>query len=261
MPWHGRARWVLVGALLVLLVARLALAQRSDPSLQRVQQAGVLVVALDASYPPFETTDGNGNFSGFDVAVAEEIARRLGLSVRFANIAFDSLYDALTGRRADVVISCLRYEAERTRDVIYTPSYFDAGQMLIVRAGEAIAGAADLAGRTVGVEWATEGEIEAQKLARKTPGLRVQSFAAMAEAIAALRAGVVAAVATDHVSARELCSGQTDLRLLLPPFAPDPLVIAGHSADRRLMAEVSRIVRAMQGDGTLDLLAERHLVQ
>ena len=257
----ARLRIMLVLVLLAILIARIALANRSDPSLQRVQQAGVLIVALDASYPPFETTDGQGNFSGFDVAVAQEIAQRLGVDVQFANIAFDNLYDALTSRRADIVVSGLRYEAERTRDVIYTTSYFDAGQVLIVRTGDTINEPADLAGQTVAVEWAAEGDIEAQKLAKKTAGMRVQQYDTQAEALAALRSGAVAAAVTDHVSALELSKGQPDLRLLAPPFAPDPLVIAGHIADRTLMSEVNRLIKAMQAEGVVSRLVLLHLAQ
>lgn len=244
-----RLRGALVVLLLAILIARIALANRPDHSLQRVQQAGVLVVALDASYPPFETTDGQGNFGGFDVAVAQEIARRLGVTAQFANIAFDSLYDTLASRRADVVVSGLRYEAERTRDVIYTPPYFDAGQVLLVRQGGAVNAPADLAGQTVAVEWASEGEIAAQKLAKKTAGMQLRIYQSPEEALAALRAGAVVAVVADHVSALELAYGQPSLRLLWPPFAPDPLVIAGRAGDRRLMAEVSRIIKAMQEEG------------
>lgn len=256
-----RLRIAAAVCLLAILAVRIILANRADPSLQRVRQAGVLIVALDASYPPFETTDGQGNFGGFDVAVAHEIARRLGVQAQFANISFDSLYDALASRRADVVISGLRYEAERTRDVIYTPSYFDAGQVFMVRGDGRIAKPADLAGQTVAVEWASEGEIEARKLAKTVSGMQVQTFETQKDGLAALRSGAAAAAVADHVSALELTLGQPDLRLLWPPFAPDPLVMAGHTADRTLMAEMSRIVRAMQEEGLADRLMREQLAQ
>lgn len=248
---------LLAALLLALFILRIALGGEEDASLQRVQQAGVLIVAFDASYPPFETTDGQGNFSGFDAGLAQEIARRLGVQAQFANISFDSLYDALTGRKADVVISGLRYEAERTRDVFYTISYFDAGQALVVRAASPISKTADLAGRRVAVELASEGEIEAQKLAAKTAGMQLQEYANPADELVALRDGAVDALVTDHVTALEMIKNQADLRLLAPPFAPDPLVVAGHIEDRTLMSEVNRIIKALRDDGTLERLAQQ----
>jgi polar amino acid transport system substrate-binding protein len=242
---------------ILLFVLRLGLASRQDASLQRVKEAGVLVVGFDASYPPFETTDGLGDFSGFDVDLGQLIAQRLGVRVEVANIAFDTLYDALTANRADVVISGLRYEAERTRDVIYTVPYFDAGQVLVVRAADGFARPGDLAGRKIGVETASEAAIELTKLARKTAGMQVAQFETPEKSVAALRNHEVDAVAADHVSARELVKEQTDLRLLLPPFAADPLVIAGNIKDRSLMTEINRILRKLQEEGALDRLALR----
>ncbi len=255
----SRLSLVLAILLLAVLIARVVIANQPDPSLRRVQEAGVLVVAFDASYPPFETTDGQGAFSGFDAALAQEIASRLGVSVQFANIAFDSLYDVLAARKADVVISGLRYEAERTRDVIYTTSYFDAGQTLVVSTGSGITKPADLAGRRVAVEVAAEGEFEARKLAGKTAGMQIATYASVDEALAALRSGAADAVVTDHVSALELTRGQASLRLLAPPFAPDPLVIAGNGADRTLLGEINRIVKALRAEGVLSRLAEQWL--
>lgn len=251
-------RWLLIAVLLLVLAARLFVGQRQDASLQRVQQAGVLIVALDASYPPFETTDGQGNFSGFDVDLAREIAHRLGVQVQFANIAYDSLYDALVARRADVVISGLRYEAERTRDVIYTTPYFDAGHVLIVRAGDAITRPTDLAGRGVAVETASEGEVVARKLAAKTQGMHVVEYPLREDGVVALRRGEVDAVVTDHISALALARGQPDLRLMLPPVASDPLVAAGHIHDRTLMNEINRIIKALHDEGVLDRLVSVH---
>lgn len=248
-------RLILAVLLLLLLIVRVGGSLAPDTSLQRVQQAGVLVVALDASYPPFETTDGLGDFSGFDVELSRAIAKRLGVGVRFANISFDSLYDALAAGKADVIISGMRYEAERTRDVIYSASYFDAGQTLIVRAGDGIGRAADLAGRSVGVETASEADVEAQKLARKTAGMAVKQYETPEAALAALLSGALAAVATDRVTALTLVKGQAGLRLL-PPFAADPLLIAGDIQDRRLMNEIGRILKQLQDDGTLARLAD-----
>jgi polar amino acid transport system substrate-binding protein len=247
--------------LLVILIARLVIANQPDASLRRVQEAGVLVVAFDASYPPFETTDGQGNFGGFDADLGREIARRLGVEVRFANIAFDNLYDAQFNRLCDVIISGLRYEAERTRDVIYSVPYFDAGPVFVVRAGDPASKSSDMAGRRVGVETASEADVELRKLATRVSGMQIRGYETREDAVAAVRQGAADAAATDYVSALALIKGQPDLRVILPPFAADPLVIAGHSADRTLLNEINRLLRAMREDGTLAHLAQSAFAQ
>ena len=132
--------WVVGGAIVLLLVAGalvlLTRAREDDGTLERVQATGELRVGLDASFPPFESLDANGNIVGYDADLARAIARALGAEPVFVNIGFDGLYDALQADRVDVVISGLPYDPRRTQDVIYSQPYFNAGQVLVVRADD-----------------------------------------------------------------------------------------------------------------------------
>jgi polar amino acid transport system substrate-binding protein len=122
-------------------------------------------VGLDASFPPFETIDANGQIVGLDVDIARAIAADLGVKVELVNIGFDGLYDALLARRVDLIISGLPYDPRWTEDVAYTSNYFNAGQVLVTRADDqAIQAVEDLAGHTVAVEWGSQAEMEARRL-------------------------------------------------------------------------------------------------
>jgi ABC-type amino acid transport substrate-binding protein len=111
--------------------------EEKDHTWAVIQQTGVLRVGMDASYPPFEEIDETtGELRGYDVEMAREIGRRLELEVQFVNIGFDGLYDALTAKKVDAVISALPYDPLRTQDVFYTVSYFNAGLVLVVGEGE-----------------------------------------------------------------------------------------------------------------------------
>ena len=164
-------RHVLFAALLLLvflfLIWRL-LPLPDDGTLAEVQARGTLRVGLDASFPPFESMDEQGQIVGLDVDIARAIAADLGVEAEFVNIGFDGLYDALLARRVDLIISSLPYDPRRTEDVAYTRNYFNAGQVLVTRAGEAsIQAAGDLAGRPVAVEWGSLADMEARRLNRK----------------------------------------------------------------------------------------------
>jgi polar amino acid transport system substrate-binding protein len=122
-------------------------------------------VGLDASFPPFETLDTNGQIVGLDVDIARAIAADLGVEAELVNIGFDGLYDALLARRVDVIISGLPYDPRWTEDVAYTRTYFNAGQVLVARADDpTIKSVEDLVGRTVAVEWGSQAEMEARRL-------------------------------------------------------------------------------------------------
>ncbi len=96
-------------------------------------------VCTDPSWPPFEFIDERtGEIKGLDVDLASALAARLrpegpAIRAQIVPVGFDSLYDALLAGRCDAVLSALPYEAERTEDVAYAISYFNAGLVIVVR--------------------------------------------------------------------------------------------------------------------------------
>src|SRR4051812_27724224 len=90
-----------------------AFAQRPsvDRTWERVATSGVLRVAIDPSYPPFEAASGD-EVAGFDADLARLVAARLGVSVAFVRTPFDNLYDVLRTRGADATISALTVRPE-----------------------------------------------------------------------------------------------------------------------------------------------------
>src|SRR5207253_10532926 len=98
-----------------------------------------------------------GQIQGYDAELARALAADLGVRVEFVPMALDTMYDALASLRsegkADVLISALPFVYERQKDVRYSVPYYQAGQVLIVRADDTtIASMRDLAGKQVGVE-------------------------------------------------------------------------------------------------------------
>jgi ABC-type amino acid transport substrate-binding protein len=140
--------------------------------LAEIQRRGVLRVGLDASFPPFEMLDENGQVVGLDADIARAIAADLGVEVEFANIGFDGLYDALIVDRVDVIISGLPVDPHRTRDVAYSINYFNAGQVLVTTDPQ-LQSLDDLAGRTVAVEWGSMADMEARRLRQTFPSLQL----------------------------------------------------------------------------------------
>ncbi|MBC7261888.1 MAG: transporter substrate-binding domain-containing protein, partial [Chloroflexi bacterium] len=137
----------------------------TDPTWEQIQKSSVVRVGMDATYPPFEVQDEAGHFYGYDVDLAEELARRWGVRAEFINIHFDGLYDALLTGKCDLLVSALPYDETLTEDVLYSPSYFNAGLLLAVHEGERrIGGVNSLAGKEVGVELGSAAHLEARRI-------------------------------------------------------------------------------------------------
>jgi ABC-type amino acid transport substrate-binding protein len=200
-----RFRWIVV--ISIGLISLLALTlwwlfpSPDDGTLAEIQRRGRLRVGLDASFPPFETTDENGQIVGLDVDIGRAIAADLGVEAEFVNIGFDGLYDSLLARRVDIVISGLPHDPRWTQDVAYTHNYFNAGQILVTRADEdSIDTVEDLTGHTIAVEWGSQADMEGRRLEREIEGLTLLRQASATEALDAIFGGQADAAIVDAVS-------------------------------------------------------------
>nr|HID14781.1 amino acid ABC transporter substrate-binding protein [Anaerolineae bacterium] len=216
---------LVIGHLSLLLI--LAACARPDATWDRVRETGILRVGMDASFPPFETITADGTLVGFDVDLARELGRRLGVEVQFVvNLPYDGLYDALAVDRVDAVISALVVNPARMADFAYSTPYFDAGQVLVVREGESgIEEMADLGGRTIAVEFGTQGDLEARTWARRLSGLTVAPYQTAAGALAALAAGEADGALVDHVSALAATGAGSRLVIVGEPVVEEPYAV------------------------------------
>ncbi len=240
---------------------------RSSDALDRVLETGVLRVGMDASFPPFEYVDGEGNLVGFDVDLAREVAARIGpalsevegVEAQFvANLPYDGLYDALTAERVDVVISALYVDPSRMGAFAYSSPYFNAGQVLVV-ADESggIEGLEDLNGRALAVEFGSEGDVVARTWARRLAGLTILPCQTAAEAMAKVLAGETDAALVDHLSALAGTGEGSGLRIAGEPVTDEPYAVAVWGENRRLRQALDEVLAELAADGTLAALEER----
>lgn len=225
---------------------------------ERIQTDGVWRVGIDASFPPFDGLDAAGQPVGFDVDLARTIAARWDVQVHFEGIGFDGLVDAVFAGRIDAAVSALPYQPERTQDVAFSESYFEAGLVLVLPAAQTdMVTLNDLAGRRVAVEWGSEGDVQARLLRRRWPDLAIQPLDTPQAALLAVAEDQADAALVDHISALQFMA--TDPRVGIAPqvVVSDPYTIVLPRKSPRLQDEVNAALRALKADGTLDALAER----
>jgi ABC-type amino acid transport substrate-binding protein len=256
---------LLVGLATLVLVAGWWLWPRAqppitDPTWERIQREGMIRVGLDPTYPPFETDDGNGNLSGLDVDLARALAGRLDLRVEFVLIHFDGLYDALHTGRVDVLISALPFDARQTKDVLYSPPYFNAGQIIVVRAGDSsVKGATELTGKRVAVEWGSSGDVEARRLrSQRQIKLTIQPYETASAALDALQSGAADVALVDAVTALAAAGKEgRPLQVIGPPLTDEPYIMATRRDSPALWDTLNRTLATLQQDGTMSQLTTR----
>ena len=186
---------------MVALATYLALRIEPPPDKHAAFPRGEIVVGIDASYPPFAIDDGQ-SLSGLDVELAEVIADRIDLPLRFTNISYHGLYDALISGQADLLISALRVDPARMDDVRYTRHYFDNGLLLVSPADAPLLEVESLSNRRVAFEIGSAAETELRKLESDDITLERLPYELPRYALDALRLGIADAALIDATTLR-----------------------------------------------------------
>jgi polar amino acid transport system substrate-binding protein len=237
-----------------------------DETWTRIQQTGLMRVGMDASWPPFEYVDDDGQIVGLDIDLAQAIGQRLGVEVEFVNVGFDSLYDALYVGRFDAIVSALPYDPLLYGDVAYSISYFNAGQVLVARADETemsesanqqISEVNDLSGKRLGVEFASEGDALARRLQKEIEGLSLQSYMTPDAVLQGLKKGEVDAAIVDAVSAYQFIATEGGVQVVGDPLTDELYVIALRLDSPLLLKAINEALVEMREDGTLERLQEK----
>lgn len=95
-----------------------------------------LVVATSTGFEPFEMKDANGKYSGIDLEIAYYLAQKLGKELVIADMEFDAVVTAVELGNADIAMAGLTITPAREAVVTFTDSYYDASQVLIVKADD-----------------------------------------------------------------------------------------------------------------------------
>jgi polar amino acid transport system substrate-binding protein len=101
-----------------------------DGHLAAVCEAGVIVVSTDPAYPPQSFLNDQGEYEGFDIDVAREIATRLGVEVEFTDPTFDAVVAGNWSGRWDMSVGSVTVTQDRMEVLDFTqPYYFTPAQM------------------------------------------------------------------------------------------------------------------------------------
>jgi polar amino acid transport system substrate-binding protein len=206
---------------------------------------------------PYAFVDKNGEFSGFDIELFLDVARRMGFNkdqVTFTGQDFSALIPSVANGRFDVAVAAIGTTEPRKKTVDFSDGYL-AGYLSVITADEKIKTEADLAGKRLGVVQGTLQEIFATKNFTKSDLVKFPDNNA---AISALNNGTIDAHFFDYEAAKQQAERYKTLRIAInvPSFdAPAGFVVQkGNNAFREALNKGLR--EAMQ-DGTWKRLHEK----
>ncbi len=127
-------------------------APEGDQSLQKVLDAGKMIVGLDDSYPPMGFRDDSNEIVGFDIDLAKEVASRLGIEVEFQPIDWDSKELELNSGKIDCIWNGMSITDERVENMFFAKPYIANQQIVVVPAASGIETIDDIVGKKIGLQ-------------------------------------------------------------------------------------------------------------
>jgi polar amino acid transport system substrate-binding protein len=253
---------VLIG-LALLAVAALAFAPGAladdinlakKSTLNEIVERGELRVGFEAGYLPFEMADNKGRFIGFDIDVAKEMAKAMGVKFVPVNTAWDGIIPALITKKFDIIISGMTITQERNLKVNFADPYIIVGQTILVNKKHAgkVKSYKDLNDPkyTVTSKLGTTGE---QAIKRMIPKANYKSFESETEAGIEVVTGKADALVYDLPFCATFKAQQGENLIFLDePFTFEPLAWAVRKGDPDFMNWLNNFLRQLKNDGRYD---------
>lgn len=187
--------------ILGLLSATSATAATAD-LLGTVQERGTLRIALEGTYPPFNSRDAKGDLVGFDVDIARALAQRLKLQPQFVLTEWSGIIAGLQAGKYDLIVNQVAITPERQKALDFSNPYVVSSPQLIVRKNDtnAFKSLQDLKGKRLGVGTGSNYE----QIARAVGGINVRTYKAAPDTLRDLSLGRIDAALNDRLLAAYL---------------------------------------------------------
>ena len=222
------------------------------------------IVGFDAEYPPYGFMDENGEYTGFDLELAQAVCDLEGWELVKKPINWDSKDMELNSGSIDCIWNGFTMNG-REDDYTFSVPYVDNSQVIVVAADSGIAALADLSGKTVGVQAASAAldllnseEEGGQKALADTFG-SLNQFADYNTAFTELQAGALDALAIDiGVAKYQLKSRGEGFVMLEETLNTEQYAVGFRKGDQELCDTINADLQKLANDGTVAALAEKY---
>jgi polar amino acid transport system substrate-binding protein len=244
---------------------------KANTLLGQVKSRGTLRVATDPAYPPQSSYDEKSQkWQGFDVDVANELAKRLGVKLQFVTPSWDLITAGSWNGRWDVSVGSMTPIADRQKVLDFTPPYYFVPAVVVVKNDSSFTSFDQLSGKKIGsCDPCTYSFYIKRTL--NIPGfpanyvlptdMKFTGYDTDSTALENLQLGRLDAVLTSLTTADGAIKAGKPLKILGDPvfFEPDSIAVdKSASADPgSLVAALANAVKAMHNDGTLTALSKK----
>ena len=230
-----------------------------------------IMVATDANWPPQSFINDKNEMDGFDVDVAREIAKRMGVAIEFITPSWDIITAGNWNRRWDLHVGSMTPTKKRAEKLAFPAVYYYTPAAVAVHKDSKVSSVAGLSGKNVGTGTGTTFELYLQKnlsidavgapkFEYQIDNATVKSYENSVIALDDLRLGdgvrLDGVVSSLPVFMEAIGNGYP-IRIVGDPVFYEPLSVTIDLGDHELNHELEEIVTGMRNDGTLSKLSKK----
>ena len=220
-----------------------------DQSFEKVKSAGVLVMGHMGAFPPMVYTDKDSNFIGFDIDLASEVCKRLGLKLKHKVIAWEDKEKELNAGNIDCVWNGMSIDSARAAAMNLSDPYL-TNRMVFTIKNKAFDHPDSLKGKKIGVQKASTAQPLLEKSSTGEEAKEIVVFENVSLALEALEQGTVDAVYTDEVAAKHLnVLNGTEYIFLEEGSANEFYAVGFRKKDEALRDTINAVLNTIKRDG------------
>lgn len=228
-------------------------ASGTDKSLDKIKEKGVFVLGLDSAFPPMGFEDDKGNIVGFDIDVAQEVSKKLGVKLKTQPIDWDAKEQELNTGKIDCIWNGFSISDERKQSMTLTEPYMDNHMAVVVLNNSGIKTLADLKGKKLGLQGGSSAAdaLDSKVDFKKSLG-QVVEYKDNLTALMDLEAKGVDAVLMDEVVANyDITKNKKNYTLLSETLATEEYAIGLRKGEIQLKDGIEKALKELAQDGTL----------
>lgn len=229
---------------------------KKDTSLAKVQEQGYFTLGLDADFAPMGFTQDDGQIVGFDIDLANAVAKKMGVNVEVKPIDWDAKAMELSTGKIDVIWNGFSISDERRQEVLFSNPYLSTKQSVIVKADSDIKTKVDLAGKKIALQDGSTSEdaVKADVATYESIGdENISRFKENSQVLMEVDAGRADAAVIDEIFVRYYLQKENMLDkfvVLEEGFDEEDYGVGGRLGDYSLMEAINKALDECKADGT-----------
>lgn len=231
----------------------------NDNSLQEIKDKGKLIIGLDDGFPPMGFRDEKGDIVGFDIDLAKEVGKKLGVKIDLKAIDWNAKEMELNSKKIDAIWNGMSVNPDREKSMTLSKPYLTNTQVFVVKKGSPIKSIEDMKGKKIGFQddSSSSDAFAAHKELSSTVKSS-QSYPKNKEALVDLKVGRIDVALMDEVVSKYYLSKDKDqYELLSNNLGEEYYAIGFRKGDNKLKDEVDKIIDELKKDGTTSEISKK----